>query len=173
MHQRLFICMTVLVLVLATYAQKAPPPPKGKPAPKMIQPRKKPKTVPPAPKQSAPPVAKKTKPAPAAPAAKQAAAGGMSIKRASIALDVVDRVPQDTGTVFPPEVKRLYCFSEVINGLLCITRGLPKLRAVVFSLGYPKNSHTMCLAKYLPMKFIINGFHASTPLNSANDFRVQ
>jgi hypothetical protein len=40
----------------------------------------------------------------------------MSVKRAVIALDVVDREPQDTGTVFPPQVKRLYCFTEICNG---------------------------------------------------------
>ncbi|MCX7725496.1 MAG: DUF2914 domain-containing protein [Chitinispirillaceae bacterium] len=40
----------------------------------------------------------------------------MSVGRAVIALDIVDRVPQDTGTIFPAEVKRLYCYSEILNG---------------------------------------------------------
>ena len=38
------------------------------------------------------------------------------VKRAAIALDVVDREPRDTATAFPPEVRRLYCFSEIANG---------------------------------------------------------
>jgi hypothetical protein len=38
------------------------------------------------------------------------------VKRAAIALDVVDREPRDTAPAFPPEVRRLYCFSEIANG---------------------------------------------------------
>ncbi|MBN1578385.1 MAG: DUF2914 domain-containing protein [Chitinispirillaceae bacterium] len=54
----------------------------------------------------------------AAPAAstQKIQSGAMIVKRAAIALDVVDREPRDTGTVFPPEVKRLYCFTEIGNG---------------------------------------------------------
>lgn len=44
------------------------------------------------------------------------AAGGLFISRAAIALDIDDREPIDTGSVFPPEVKRLYCFTEIKNG---------------------------------------------------------
>ncbi len=42
--------------------------------------------------------------------------GEMKVSRAAIALDIVDREPKDTSTVFPPEVKRLYCFTEITNG---------------------------------------------------------
>ena len=55
------------------------------------------------------------KPAPAVSTPVQPS-GEMIVNRAAIALDVVDREPKDTGTVFPPEVKRLYCFTEISNG---------------------------------------------------------
>ena len=55
------------------------------------------------------------KPAPAVSTPEQQP-GEMIVKRAAIALDVVDREPKDTGTVFPPEVKRLYCFTEIGDG---------------------------------------------------------
>jgi hypothetical protein len=74
-------------------AKKAGPPP---PPPKMIAPKAAP--------------AKKVPPPAAAPAS------GMIVSRAMIALDVVDREPKDTGSVFPPEVNRLYCFTEIKNG---------------------------------------------------------
>jgi hypothetical protein len=49
-------------------------------------------------------------------AAAQPSGSTITVNRSAIALDIVDREPRDTGTVFPPEVKRLYCFSEIGNG---------------------------------------------------------
>jgi hypothetical protein len=56
--------------------------------------------------------------APARTLAAQAAAQqtDMCVSRAAIALDIENHEPKDTGMVFPPEVKRLYCFSEIKNG---------------------------------------------------------
>jgi len=45
-----------------------------------------------------------------------APSSGMYVKRAAIALDVENREPRDTATVFPPAVKRLYCFTEIMDG---------------------------------------------------------
>lgn len=69
-------------------------------------------TPPPAPRQKSAvktPAPKKMQPAPAA-------SSGIIIKRAAIALDVENREPRDTATVFPTAVKRLYCFTEIMNG---------------------------------------------------------
>ncbi|MBN1307436.1 MAG: DUF2914 domain-containing protein [Chitinispirillaceae bacterium] len=66
-----------------------------------------------APARPATAVSNKAAPAVSTPAAQT---GVMAVKRAAIALDIVDREPRDTGTVFPPEVKRLYCFTEIGNG---------------------------------------------------------
>ncbi|MBN1759326.1 MAG: DUF2914 domain-containing protein [Chitinispirillaceae bacterium] len=63
-----------------------------------------------------PPPAQKTTVKKTAPVPKTAPPSGMIVSRASIALDVVDREPKDTGSVFPPQVKRLYCFTEIKNG---------------------------------------------------------
>jgi len=42
---------------------------------------------------------------------------GVFISRAAIALDIDEREPKDTASEFPPEVKRLYCFTEIKNGV--------------------------------------------------------
>ena len=57
------------------------------------------------------PATKKMKPPPG-----NLPAGDMSVKRAVIALEVVDREPKDPGTEFPSDIKRLYCFTEIIGG---------------------------------------------------------
>ena len=63
-----------------------------------------------------PPPAQKSTVKKNAPAPGTAPSSGITVSRAGIALDVVDREPRDTGSVFPPQVKRLYCFSEIRNG---------------------------------------------------------
>lgn len=40
----------------------------------------------------------------------------ISVTRSAIALNVVDREPKDTGYVYPPDVKRLYCFTQLKGG---------------------------------------------------------
>jgi hypothetical protein len=49
--------------------------------------------------------------APPPPPAKNSS--GIEITRAVICLNVNEREPEEVGTQFPPEVKRLYCFTEV------------------------------------------------------------
>ena len=66
--------------------------------------------------KNAPAVIKKQLPASPAPQTAETPSGKMSVKQAVIALDVVDREPRDTGSVFPPGVKRLYCFTEIVDG---------------------------------------------------------
>lgn len=81
-------CLLVLFTV-SLYAQTAAPPPSKSPIKKVAQ------------------VKKSTVPPPST---------GIIIKRAAIALDVENREPIDTAKVFPPAVKRLYCFTEIMNG---------------------------------------------------------
>lgn len=40
----------------------------------------------------------------------------ISVTRATIALNIVDREPEDTGYVYPPDVRRLYCFTQLKGG---------------------------------------------------------
>ena len=47
---------------------------------------------------------------------KTVAPEGIQIKRAVIAPAIEKREPQGAGTSFPADIKRLYCFTEVING---------------------------------------------------------
>lgn len=55
-----------------------------------------------------------THPAPApAPAAAAPAASAVSVMEAVVAKSVVDRAPQDSGTVFPDSVGQLFCFTRL------------------------------------------------------------
>lgn len=109
------ICILAFLFV-SIHAQKKIPPPTGpKPAPRMIQPKKKPPKIkkvktPAATVKKAPPKAAPTKGAPAP------AGGKMEVRKAVIAREIVDRVPKDDGTEFSADVRRLYCFTEIING---------------------------------------------------------
>ena len=101
MFARTGICCVLLALVTIVQAQPPPPPARKKP----VQAQPVPKAAPPKPGTAA-------KTAPSAPVP----SSGMYVSRASIALDVIDREPKDTGNVFPTAVKRLYCFTEIMNG---------------------------------------------------------
>ena len=102
------ICILAFLFVIV-HAQKTTPPSAGpKPAPRMIQPKKKPSKIK---KVKAPAPAAKKAPPKAAPAG-----GKMEVRKAVIAREIVDRVPKDDGTEFSADVQRLYCFTEIING---------------------------------------------------------
>lgn len=55
-------------------------------------------------------------PAPATLSAPSPQPGTMFVSRSAISLDIEEHEPRDTATSFPPEVKRLYCFTEIKNG---------------------------------------------------------
>jgi hypothetical protein len=95
------ISFMIMAGIVSLQAQQTPPPPPTSHPHKII----KPAAVPPAPRADAPVNSD---------AATQS--GDMFVSRAAIALDIEEHEPKDTGSVFPPEVKRLYCFSEIKNG---------------------------------------------------------
>ena len=112
MSVRIVLCCMFAIMV--TTVQALPPPPLPATT------AKKPVPPPPPPKQKKsvkPPVVKKVVPArPAPPPSAAPRAGKIHVGRAAIALDVVDREPKDTASVFPPSVERLYCFTEIMDG---------------------------------------------------------
>lgn len=65
--------------------------------------------------QQTEPAAKKTAPQSQPGQIQQASQGASDVKitRAVVCLNVNEREPEEPGNVFPPEVKRLYCFTEI------------------------------------------------------------
>jgi hypothetical protein len=130
MHLRSVLSCLPALLFVTVHAQETPPPAAApKPAPKMVAPKKKPETIKKvtapapaakkAPPKAAPATVKKAPPKAAPAMAKKApvpVGGKMEVKEAVIAREIVDRVPKEAGTEFPSDVKRLCCFTEIING---------------------------------------------------------
>ena len=101
--------LAVLVITAQAQAPATSKQPAGTKSPAAVTAQKQ------SPAAATPAAATVPKPAPTVSTSPQQP-GGMIVKRAAIALDIVDREPKDTGTVFPPEVRRLYCFTEIGNG---------------------------------------------------------
>jgi hypothetical protein len=47
---------------------------------------------------------------------KPAATSNLQVARGVIALNIVENEPENPGTEFPPEVKRLFCFTQIKGG---------------------------------------------------------